>query len=144
MNIPFPIKHKVLAYITHGERLLVFSHPHSLEAGIQIPAGTVGPDEDPDRAVLREAAEETGLQSLVLERFLGEQHRDMSEFGRQEVHHRRFYQVRCDGVPPDTWRHFERHSLDGTEPIAFDFFWLPLDRGVPPLAADQDALVSRL
>lgn len=56
-------KDKVLAYITHGNRLLVFRHPHAPEAGIQVPAGTVEEGEDPGTAVLREAAEETGLDA---------------------------------------------------------------------------------
>ena len=32
---------KVVAYITNGQRLLVFTHPLSPEAGIQVPAGTM-------------------------------------------------------------------------------------------------------
>jgi 8-oxo-dGTP pyrophosphatase MutT (NUDIX family) len=32
---------KVFAYITHQNRLLVFSHPDFSAAGIQVPAGTV-------------------------------------------------------------------------------------------------------
>ena len=55
------LKHKVFAYLTHGHRLLVFRHADFPEAGSQVPAGTVQPDERPDEAVLREAYEETGL-----------------------------------------------------------------------------------
>jgi hypothetical protein len=39
---------KVFAYITHTDRLLVFSHPDFPEADIQVPAGTVKQDEPPD------------------------------------------------------------------------------------------------
>ena len=42
------LKHKVFAYLTHGHRLLVFRHADFPEAGIQVPAGTVQPDERPD------------------------------------------------------------------------------------------------
>jgi hypothetical protein len=35
---------KVIAYITHGDRLPVFSHTQYPEAGIQAPAGTVKTD----------------------------------------------------------------------------------------------------
>ena len=66
------IVEKVTAFITHrskhGHDLLLFEHPH---AGVQIPAGTVKGDETPERAVVREAAEETGLTSLPITHYLG-------------------------------------------------------------------------
>jgi len=136
-------KTKVLAYITHAGRLLVFRHPDAAEAGIQVPAGTVEAGEDPETAVLREAAEETGLGNLALGSFLGEQERDMTDDGRDEIHLRRFYHLRCAGIPPSTWRHDELHPSDGTtEPIAFEFFWVRLPGEVPILHADQRTLAS--
>jgi len=39
----------------------------------QVPAGTVGSEEDLDDVVRREAVEETGLENVILDRFLGEQ-----------------------------------------------------------------------
>ena len=50
------------------EELLVFKHP---TAGIQIPAGTVEAGEDIETAVKREAYEETGLQLVEIENYLG-------------------------------------------------------------------------
>ena len=41
---------KVYAYITRGDRLLVFRHPYVPEAGIQVPGGSVESDEDADDA----------------------------------------------------------------------------------------------
>lgn len=59
--------HKVVAYVTHRRgdvvRLLVFEHPL---AGVQLPAGTVEPDESPDQAALREVAEETGVTTCQI------------------------------------------------------------------------------
>jgi 8-oxo-dGTP diphosphatase len=139
------LKHKVFAYITHGPRLLVFRHPESPEAGIQVPAGTVQPGEDLDAAVLREATEETGLTDLVLVRFLGEEVRDRSDVGRDEIHHRHFYHLRCTGDPPATWRHWETDPSDGSpSPIPFDFFWAPLPAGVPDLIAGHGNLLPQL
>ena len=66
------LKQKVFAYITHGHRLLVFRHADFPKAGIQVPAGTVQPDEHPDAAVLREVYEETGLSDFTEVYFLGE------------------------------------------------------------------------
>ena len=65
------VVHKVLAYITHGDRLLVIDHADFPEADTQVPAGTREGSEDPCAAVLREAFEETGLFSLRLNAFLG-------------------------------------------------------------------------
>ena len=63
---------KVTAFIVRERRgvkeLLVFKHP---TAGIQIPAGTVEVGEDIETAVKRETYEETGLQSVEIENYLG-------------------------------------------------------------------------
>jgi 8-oxo-dGTP pyrophosphatase MutT (NUDIX family) len=70
MNSPV---HKVTCFITrlnqNETELLLFNHP---DVGVQIPAGTVNPGEDPDTAARREAAEESGLDDLILLRSLGE------------------------------------------------------------------------
>jgi 8-oxo-dGTP pyrophosphatase MutT (NUDIX family) len=67
-----PIVRKVTAFITQRrcgtDHLLLFRHP---TAGIQIPAGTVEDGESPEAAALREAREETGLQNVHIERYLG-------------------------------------------------------------------------
>ena len=63
---------KVTAFITRErngvKELLVFKHP---TAGIQIPAGTVEKGEDIETAVKREVYEETGLQLVEIEVYLG-------------------------------------------------------------------------
>jgi 8-oxo-dGTP pyrophosphatase MutT (NUDIX family) len=135
---------KVFAYITHGDRLLVFRHPHAPEAGIQVPAGTVEPGEALDVAVLREAEEETGLPDLRLARFLGERQRDMRDIGRDEIHHRHFYHLICGGDPPATWEHWERDPSDGSEPPLFAFFWARLPDAIPDLIAGHGALLPEL
>ena len=151
MPAPAPIR-KAFAYITHrapaGERLLIFSHPRSPAAGLQVPAGTVQDGESPAAAALREAEEETGLGGLVLVGFLGEQLRDMADRGRTEVHHRFFFHLRYDGDPPDVWRHTEAFpSGQGSAPTVrplFELFWVPLPDGVPELIAGHGALLPRL
>jgi len=59
-----PTVHKVTCFITRGDgnEVLVFRHPL---AGLQLPAGTVEPDEAVVDAALREAREETGLTHLT-------------------------------------------------------------------------------
>ena len=87
---------KVLAYVVRGDAVCVFEQPAAPDAGIQVPAGTVQPGEDPADAVLREAVEETGLSGLAVVRHLGTADYDMSAFGRDEVHERHFFALRCD------------------------------------------------
>ncbi|HZU12500.1 MAG TPA: NUDIX domain-containing protein [Chloroflexota bacterium] len=144
MSATRPIREKVVAYITHGRRLLVFRHVDFLEAGIQVPAGTVEPGEDPADAVRREALEETGLPDLALVRFLGEQTHDLSGAGGPEWQRRRFYHLRCDGEPPEAWRHVERDPSDGSAPLTFELFWARVPDGVPSLAAEQNAFLDSL
>ena len=139
------VKQKVLAYITNGRRLLLFRHPESPEAGIQVPAGTLEAGESPEEGVLREAYEETGLSGLTLVSFLGNQHRNLLDFGRAEIHQRWFYHLACPGNPPAEWRHFETDPSDGSPgPIPFDFFWAEFPHEVPQLVADHDFMFPQL
>jgi 8-oxo-dGTP pyrophosphatase MutT (NUDIX family) len=138
------VRRKVFAYITHGNRLLVLRHPHAPEAGIQVPAGTVQDGEPLEAAVLREAAEETGLPGLELVGFVGEQCFAMGGFGRDELQHRFFFHLRCTGHPPDRWQHHEVDPADGGVPPLFELFWVPLPDGVPELIAGHGALLPVL
>jgi 8-oxo-dGTP pyrophosphatase MutT (NUDIX family) len=139
------LKRKAFAYVTNGDRLLVFRHLNSPEAGIQVPAGTIRPGEAPDAAVVREAREETGLSDLALVRFLGERRWEMTGEGIDEIHDRFFYHLRCGGEPPAIWRHQEDDPSDGSDgPIPFEHFWARLPDEVPPLIAGLDALLAEL
>src|SRR3989442_13069357 len=95
------VMYKVFAYITNRNRLLVFVHPFAPEAGIQGPAGTLKTNERPEEAVLGEAFEETGLSGLVVESFIGEDGRDMCDFGKYYIHHRYSSHLAREGDPPD-------------------------------------------
>ncbi|MFE9203324.1 NUDIX domain-containing protein [Micromonospora sp. NPDC007230] len=136
---------KVLAYIVREDRLLVFVHADDGQfdqSGLQVPAGTVRDDELPEQAVLREAAEETGLHGLRIERYLGSAEWDMRPYA-DAVHVRHFFQLSVeDAEVPDRWI-AEEHG-DGTgKPIRFELYWLPLAQG-HVLAAGQSALLGRL
>ena len=136
---------KVFAYITHQQRLLVMAHPHVPEAGIQVPAGTLEPGESPEAGVLREAWEETGLDDLRCVAYLGEQIRDMRDYGVAQIHHRHFFHLTCPGPVTERWRHDELHPSDGgTSPITFEFYWVSLPHGVPPLIADHGRFLPDL
>lgn len=108
------IVRKAFACITNGDRLLVFGHPHAPEAGIQVPAGTIRDGERPEVAVMREAHEETGRDDLAFVSHLGEQTRNTTDIGKDEVHHRHFYHLVCTGDPPAKWQNYEPDP-DGAE-----------------------------
>jgi 8-oxo-dGTP diphosphatase len=140
-----PVIYKVFAYITNQNRLLVFRHTDFPEAGIQVPAGTVMAGEELVTAVLREAWEETGLRDLAVQSYLGEQIRDMKDVGKNEIHHRHFFHLVCDGNPPNQWQHDETDPSDGgTVPIRFEFFWAGLPNQIPELICDHGIMLPLL
>jgi len=147
------MKRKVYAYITHDEHLLVFSHPDSPEAGIQVPGGTVEDGEAPEEAVMREATEETGLTGLQMETLLGQVDRWIAEL--QQWHRRWFYHLTAVGPLPERWYHAERTPSDGMPsdgtpsdgsqgPIRFEFFWAPLPGGIPALSGELGQMLPQL
>jgi 8-oxo-dGTP pyrophosphatase MutT (NUDIX family) len=148
------VRRKAFAYVTHrdaaGEWLLIFSHPNAPAAGLQVPAGTLDDGEDPEAGALREAHEETGLTDLEVVAFLGEHLRDMRDVGRNELHHRFFFHLRCTGEPPERWYVREDYPSDQmaagkvTDRPLFECFWVRLPDGVPPLTTDHGHFLPRL
>jgi ADP-ribose pyrophosphatase YjhB (NUDIX family) len=143
--MPSPITEKVVAYITQGDRLLVFRHTAYPEACIQVPAGTVEEGEPPAKAVLREAREESGLDELEMRAFLGVQDYDLAAYGRAETQRRYFFHLELHGEAPATWRHYETDPSDGSPgPIEFEFYWVRLPDEVPELSGGQGELLSKV
>lgn len=142
------MKRKAFAYITQGNKLLVFEQPDAPSAGIQVPAGSIEIGETPENGALREAHEETGLEALKVVRFLGEQIRDMSDYGKQEIHHRYFYHLLCEQEASETWEHGERFPSDqahhdGSITHLFHLYWVDLN-DLPQLIADHDFYIQTL
>lgn len=137
-------RHKVYAYLTRGDELLVFRHVDFPEAGIQVPGGTLEAGEDPALGALREAREETGLDSLRLASCLGE-HQWRFTDGRQEVHLRHFYHLLSDDPMPETWQHYEMHPSDGSPgEFLFEFYWTPLSQAASVLHPYYVAFIAAL
>lgn len=139
---PIVTRRKVFAYITHGDRLLVFIQPNAPEAGVQVPAGTVKEGEGWEEAVLREAWEETGLTELEIASYIGEGWRDMTDYGKHQLHQRRFFHLRAADAHADRWQRIEAYAGDGSQPL-FELFWVPINH-VPQLIADHDLFVAQL
>ena len=132
---------KVVAYVTRGDELLVFTHRDVPEAGVQVPAGTVEDGETLNTALLREVHEETGLRPTALrtQAYLG---RRLWQAG-PHCHERHFFQLVLTGDAPDSWLHYERFAGSG-ETFAFCFSWVRLDDPHLCLAGEQGALLGKL
>ena len=135
---------KVVAYITLGERLLVFTQRDYPQAGVQVPAGTVEAGEAIEDAVLREAQEETGLKNLRLVKYLGARDFDAAESAKPgEVHERHFFHLQAANPAPEKWRHWEMTpSGDDKTPVAFDLRWV--DKDAAELFYDFGALLGKI
>jgi 8-oxo-dGTP pyrophosphatase MutT (NUDIX family) len=139
-----PEKQKVVCYIVRDGQLLVFAHvdqPWDV-SGLQVPAGSVQPEESPEDAALREATEETGLGGFRIVRKLGEVTYDMAPY-RPETQHRHVFHLELDSVTPERWISQEDDPSDGSSPTRFECYWIPLRQG-HVLAAGQGALLGRL
>lgn len=120
---------KVVAYVVHEGRLLVFTHDDFplAELGVQVPAGTIEPGEAPAEAAVREVAEETGLRARVV-RPLGSGLYDFRPT-KPEIHERHFFHLEPeDRSLPERWSAGEPHPWGGGTSPAWTCFWIPLER----------------
>ena len=139
---------KVYAYILRRneaeEHLLVFEHLDFPEAGIQIPGGTVEPEESIPAAAMREVQEETGLDCVEFVEKLGESFHDMRCYGMKGLHERHYFHCRVTVPTEGSWIAYEETPSDGTPgPITLKFYWVSLD-SVPSLAGRTDEMLPRL
>ncbi|MBX9661179.1 MAG: NUDIX domain-containing protein [Nitrospiraceae bacterium] len=125
-------KRKAAVYVTSDRGLLVFSHACHPEVGLQVPSGTIGENEEPLAAAVRELEEETGILATP-EKFepLPFYTHDMRPF-RAEVQERYPFHLRVDAAVSDSWTHWEKHpDLIGAKPERFDFHWEPINSALP-------------
>lgn len=134
---------RVAAYVIRRHPspvLLVFDQLDFPGAGTQVPAGGVVPGEDPERAVLREVAEETGLTGARVVRRIAVDERAHPETGRPR--RTTFLLLDAPAQGPSAWEH--RVHGDGADAgmrFACRFAPLPLEH---PLADAQDAWLGRV
>lgn len=123
---------KVVAYVVHDDRLLVFTHDDvPLEvAGVQVPAGTIEPGESPEAAIVREVLEESGVQARIV-RSLGVERYDVWPT-KPEIHERHFFQLEL--LDPEArgadvserWSAGEEFPSSGGPPKRWTCWWTPL------------------
>jgi 8-oxo-dGTP pyrophosphatase MutT (NUDIX family) len=125
-------------------QVLVFRHPI---AGVQLPKGTVEPDETMNEATLRELAEESGLHLDAVPEPVGTWKRVVgggpNEDGPLEINMWSISILRPNGKLPDKWDH-EAEGSPAEEGLTFAFFWLPLDQSFPTAVHPLFAPVARM
>lgn len=142
MHASLPLYNKVVAYVTRGRDLLVFTQAKFPEAGTQVPAGTLEQGEDPAVGVLREIQEETGLElssPVLLEVY----ECDLRPW-KEERHLRYVFHVVAPENTPDQWTHWERHASDGSDDIEFNLRWEDVFNMPEELAGYQGDVLAKL
>lgn len=130
----YVIRHRVVP------ELLVFDHIGMPEAGTQVPAGGVKPDEGQEEAVLREVAEETGLLTVTVVRQIAVEHKPHPDTGQPR--RTGFFHLQVPAGTANEWEHHVHGDGDDAGlTFACRFLPLPLKQ---PLADDQDAWLGRI
>lgn len=129
---------KVLAYITReterGCEILVFRHPYSKGAPIQVPQGTVEEGEPAIAALWREVKEETGLTSLALVNQIAKATYYCD--WQQEWQERNVFHLRTPSTTLNDWSHIVTNGLED-KGLRFEFFWLSLAEAQQTLQDSQ-------
>ncbi len=123
------IKDKVVGYVlrqnNNKTEILVFDHDKKfIDAGTQVPAGSVASGEDLQRALHRELYEESGLKDLVIKSKI-----DQYTFYREDqkcLHRRHVYSLTSHRELPDSWTHKVTGSGDDKD-LHFHFYWMDLE-----------------
>jgi 8-oxo-dGTP pyrophosphatase MutT (NUDIX family) len=135
---------KVLAYVVRekaGRReLLVFTHAHFPEAGLQVPAGTVGKGENVVAAVQREVEEESGLRGLEAPVPLGVYDYFNADTG--QINERQVFLIAAQDTLPDAWDWIETDGgkKSDAEGYLFCFRWADLAEDVDLAGGQGDFL----
>lgn len=129
--------------------LLVFRHPR---AGVQLPKGTVEPDETLAAAVLRELHEESGLSLDAEPVAIGTWNRlldgTFGEAATLDLHVWHLHLLPAPSGLPDRWSHRASGSAE-EDGLVFAFHWLPIDEGLrgalhPVFGATVEMLLTHL
>lgn len=135
---------KVLIYATSAKGLLVFDEPDFPYVRLQVPGGTVEPGEPMETAALREFEEETGLVPGKPLAPLGTVDYRFVSNGIEHTHRRSYFHVELADDLPAEWHHHEQTPFDGSPPILFRFFWMPVGLARSRLGYGMETLLPKL
>jgi len=123
-RIPDLMRQRVVAYVTrerHGRtELLTIEHRDLPEAGVQVPAGRVDPGETLEQGVLREVAEETGLDDVHVVRRLPE-----FEAEYENPYESYAFHLVSESETSDSWEH-KVHGEGSDAGLVYVCRWVPL------------------
>ncbi|MEW6217085.1 MAG: NUDIX domain-containing protein [Candidatus Bipolaricaulota bacterium] len=127
------MRRRAFVYITReipeGRQLLVFTHRVPDAPDVQVPGGTIEPDETPLDGAVREAREETGLSRFGTPRLLAEE----VWHGAEETVECYFVHLPLAEVAPDSWEHVvSAGELDQGMVFALSWATLPDTNGLWP------------
>ena len=136
---------KVIAYITRAfenrTQVLVFEHQDMPEAGVQVPAGTLEPNESLEAAVLREVHEEAGIHFSGKAKQIGRFKWFRAD--RNELHYRNVFHLKSDITLKDEWLHeVSGHGED--HQMIFRFYWMDIEKAEKVLEVDQGKYLALL
>jgi ADP-ribose pyrophosphatase YjhB (NUDIX family) len=138
------VRVRVAVYVTrdsgNGLEVLVFDHRDFPEAGTQVPAGGVDAGENLETAALREVAEETGVEDIVLTGSLGIQQRPHPDTGQPRV--TIFYHATTSDTG-GKWEHTVSAG-DSDSGMVFTCFYLPIEKAIGLLPDLQDEFLGQL
>jgi 8-oxo-dGTP pyrophosphatase MutT (NUDIX family) len=146
--LPRSCYQRAVAFVTDARgRLLVFDHVHSPEAGTQVPAGGIKRGEQPDVAVLRELAEESGVTTARIVRKLGESWYRADDglvpAGYEEQVHHVFHLLLDEPTHDGTWR-WDDYDGGTTVVHEFEYRWVALTDAATVLNPDQAMWIASL
>ncbi|MFV0383904.1 aminotransferase class IV [Paracoccus sp. (in: a-proteobacteria)] len=131
---------KVLIYATSARGLLVFDEPDFPDVPLQVPGGTVEPDETPAIAAARELLEETGIAAPTLchlaDRWFTDRH--------ARLWCRSYFHAILPADLPESWLHAEAHASNGAVPIRFRLHWLSVPEARQRLGMGQGECLDLL
>ena len=129
---------KVQCYITREHsgslQVLVFEHLDHPSAGIQVPAGSIESGETPEEAALREAWEESGVEELRVQRYLGSFLWWYAERGEYQERH--IFHLVTSQAPPERWQHTVSAGAED-KGLRFVLYWLDLANAARVLSGNH-------
>ncbi|MFK7849309.1 MAG: NUDIX domain-containing protein [Rhodothermales bacterium] len=118
---------KACPCIVRDNRILAFVHP---DGSFQIPKGSVEDHESIEEAVLRELAEESGIQTGTISDKIGEMdwliEAGTTTYSRAQHQAWHIYLIDPGKSLPDNWQH-KAVGSKAEEGLIFSYFWQPLD-----------------